>query len=272
MLFEKPLPYREALDSHEVRSVLATTGRTRELQQLEPDIKRRAIFSATVDVVKPLQKLSDGVRDILDGKIDQASVRLGMKQLWEQLGFQPDPEKVGGLEDVTSTARINLQIETNVQTAQGYGHFTQGQDPAILDEWPAQELFRATQPAGKSRDWAERWAAAGGSFFDGRMIARKDDEVWQRLGDPELFDDGLGNPYPPFAFNSGMDVRDIARDEAVELGVISADEQVEPDPVDLNADLQATPDVRDGWLREALASTGLGAFDGDVFKFAGGGA
>lgn len=273
MLLTAPLPFDEALDSAEVRAVLPTTGRTRELQQLEPAIKRRALFSATVDLVRPLQALGTGVDAILRGEIDQATVRLGLKEIWKTTGFIPDADLAGGLQDVTSTDRINLQLETNVQVAQGFGHFAQGQDAAILDEWPAQELFRATNPAGKSRDWAERWARAGGTFFDGRMIARKDDPVWEKLGDPDLFDDGIGNPYPPFAFNSGMDVRDIARDEAVSLGVIGPDEEVAAQSVDLNAELQASPDVRDESLRAALEATGLGTFDADgVFHFAGGGA
>jgi len=45
------------------------------------------------------------------------------------------------------------------------------------------------------------------------MIALKDDDVWDQLGSSDFFPDGLDNPYPPFAFNSGMDVRDVIRSE-----------------------------------------------------------
>ena len=62
------------------------------------------------------------------------------------------------------------------------------------------------------------------------MIALKDDDVWNNLGDSSLFDDGLDNPSPPFAFNSGMYWRQVPRDECIELGLIEGDEASdEPD-------------------------------------------
>ena len=88
-------------------------------------------------------------------------------------------------------------------------------------------------PAKQQRDWTERWRMAGGKFHgDKRMIALKNSAVWSKLGDPVLFPDGLGNPYPPFAFSSGMDVRDVSREEAEELGVL-AKGAPGPEPMDL---------------------------------------
>lgn len=275
MMYTAPAPFRDALDAHGIRSLLPTTGRTADLQLLESALKRRAMFSATVAIAEPLQQIQSGVTAILEGATDQASVRLAIKQLWERLGYVPDPEQAGGLQDLSSTRRINLQIETNVATARGAGWYEQGQQPAVLDEFPAQELYRASTPAGGAaaeRDWPARWEKAGGVFYGERMIARKDDPVWQNLGDPALFPDGLGNPWPPFAFNSGMRVRDIGRDEAQELGVIGADEQVAPQPLDLDADLQATPELRQGWLQQAIEDSGLGTFQNGVLSFAGGAA
>ena len=63
------------------------------------------------------------------------------------------------------------------------------------------------------------------------MIALKGAEVWQNLGDGEGgYEDTLGLPYPPFAFNSGMWVEDISREEAIGLGLLSGDDVVEPAP------------------------------------------
>ena len=273
MIYTDPMPFTEALDSHGIKSLLPTTGRTSSLQLLDSAIKRRAIMSATVAIAEPLAKIRDSVTGILNGETDQASMRLGLKQLWEKLGYRPDPEKIGGLQDLSSTDRINLQIETNVATARGAGWYEQGQQADVLDEFPAQELYRATSPAGGAkaeRDWAERWEKAGGKFYDGRMIAAKDDEVWNRLGDPSLFPDALGNPWPPFAFNSGMRVRDVDRTEAEQLGVIEPDQQIEPQPLDLNADLQAVPELREAWLRQAIEDSGLGAFQDGALVFNGG--
>jgi hypothetical protein len=75
------------------------------------------------------------------------------------------------------------------------------------------------------RNWKERWAkAAEGTPENGRndseYIARKDHPIWQRLG--SLWEDSLGNPFPPFAWDSGMGVEEIDRDEAMGVGVIDA--------------------------------------------------
>ena len=271
-----PLPFREALDAHDVKSLLPTTGRTADLSRLDGAIKRRSIMSATVAIAEPLALLRDGTSAILAGQADQATVKLGLKQLWDRLGYQPDPEQAGGLQDLSSSRRIDLQIETNVATARGAGWHEQGQQADVLDEFPAQELYRATTPEGGAkaeRDWQERWIKAGGKFYDGRMIDRKDAPVWRKLGDPALFPDGLGNEWPPFAFNSGMRVRDIDRDEAEALGLIAPNEMILPRPTDLEADLAAAPALRETWLREAITESGLGGFDAaDVLHFKGGGA
>ena len=97
------------------------------------------------------------------------------------------------------------------------------------------------------------------------MIALKDDPVWEQLGSSDLFDDGLDNPYPPFAFNSGMDVQDVDRDEAIKLGLIDRDTQVVPQSRGFNQDLQASPDVRDNSLKSALQELfkGLARFDSE---------
>lgn len=272
MIFTAPRPFKEALNAQAVKTLLPTSGRTADLSRLESDIKRRALFSATVQSVAHLQKLDDVINGILTGQLDHASARLALKDLLAEQGYVPDPEDAGGLKDLSSDRRINLQLETNVDTARGYGWREQGMQADVLDEWPAQELYRAFGPsdASKQRDWAARWAEVGGQFFGGRMIALKTDPVWERLGDPGKFPDGLGNPYPPFAFNSGMDVRDIDRAEAEDLGLIDASTELFPQPLDLNADLAASPDVRAGWLKDALTETGLGQFDSKgVYHFRG---
>src|SRR5574337_1593062 len=110
--------------------------------------------------------------------------------------------------------------------AWGYGSWMQGQAPAILNLWPAQELFRAF-PRKTHRQWSGedaeniikgepiegRWADAGGQLFDGRMIALKNAPIWTDIS-------AFGNPYPPFDFNSGMWVRDVDRETAMKYGLI----------------------------------------------------
>lgn len=261
--FTAPLPFTEALQSREVRSILRTTGGTQELALLEPAIRERAIFSATVTSAEFLDRVDRGVMELLTGKNDQATVRHGLKQLLQEIGYTADPERAGTLQDLRTDERLNLIIETNVELARGYGQWIQGQHPDVLDEWPAQELVR--ERASKvPRDWSQRWADAGGQFFGGRMVALKTDPIWKRVSRFEL-------PYPPFDFNSGMGVRDVARNEAEDMGLLDASTVLLPQDRDFNSDLQAAPVVRSNWLVQALEDSGVGEFnDRGVFVFTGG--
>jgi len=272
----QPMPFQEALDAAAVKSLLPTSGRTRDLQQLETPIKRRALWSATVESIDSLQAIATGVQSILEGTADQASVSLDLLKVIKSQGYQPDPVQIGGLQDVSSFARRSLILETQVAIARGAGWREQGMQADVLDEYPAMELFRASSPRGGSeseRNWPARWSQIGGQFFGSRMIALKTDPIWQKLGDPNLFPDALGNDFAPFAFSSGMRTRDIDRDQAESLGRISPGSHLAPNPIDLTADLAATPTVRADWLRSAIADTGLGSFDAaGVFHFTPGGA
>jgi hypothetical protein len=262
MIFTAPRPFEEALRSRRVRSLLPTTGNTADLAQLAPAIRERAMFSATVMSAELLQKLDDGIGSLLDGATDTATVRLGVKDLLSQLRYQPELDQRGGLQDLSSTRRINLQLETGVEMARGYGQWEQGQQADVLDEFPAQELFRA-ESRNEPRDWAQRWAEAGGSFFGGRMIALKDDPIWENIS-------RFRQPYPPFDFGSGMDVRDIDRDEAEQLGLIKPGQELTSQDRGFNDDLQASPNVRAGALQRAMEATGLGRFDDSgIFIFNG---
>lgn len=260
------MPYREALDSREIRSLLPTTGNTADFARVDSLIKQRAMWSATVTSVELLQQYDDVIDGILTGKIDQATARLAVKDLLAEMGYVADPNHAGGLQDLASSRRINTTIETNVDIARGFGWRQQGMQDDVRAAFPAQELFRAFGPSDptKQRDWAARWVKAGGKFYGGRMIALKDDPVWRNLGDPALFPDAIGNDFPPFAFNSGMDVRDISLAEAIEIGLLEEGEALAAaEPIDLNADLAATPEVRSGYLREAILDSGVGRFDGN---------
>jgi hypothetical protein len=165
--------------------------------------------------------------------LDIATARLEMKQLLQSLGYQPEAGQAGTLKDLSSDARINLQLRQNLDAAFGFGQYLQGQDEAVLDQWPAQELFRAEERK-EPRDWPTRWMQAGGQIFEGgRMIALKNDPIWTEIS-------AFGTPYPPFDFGSGMWVRDVDRETAESLGLLSPGQVVTPGVEDFNASLEAS--------------------------------
>lgn len=238
--------------------MLPTDFRTLLLDTVAPELRERSMFSAGVIEAEKLQDMDDLIGQLLRGETDQATARTELKRRFGTLG---EDVSETDLTDLRSDARLNLILDTNVQQAQGYGSWAQGQDEAILDQWPAQELFRAIQSR-VPRDWSQRWADAGGRFYGGRMIALKNDPIWSAIS-------RFGLPYPPFDFNSGMDVRDIDRDEAIALGLIDRDTKIPPQSRGFAADLAATPEVRASGLMKALQDQFKGAatFDGDgVFR------
>jgi hypothetical protein len=266
MIFEKPLPFKEAVQSRAVRELLPTELRTRLLNEIPAALRERAFFSAGVTNAQFLQEADKKIDELLAGKADRATMRLELKQLLDRLEYKPAEGEEGTLTDLSSDDRLNLILDTNLQMAQGYGNWAQGQDSAILDQWPAQELIRVIDSKVK-RDWESRWTAAGGEFYEGRMIALKNDPIWVKIS-------RFGLPYPPFDFNSGMDLQDIDRDEAIRLGVIDRDTEIMPQERPFNDGLEATLNVGSA-IADALQSlfgsrAKLGA-DG-VLRWLGGGA
>lgn len=144
-----------------------------------------------------------------------------------QMDYEPAPGKEDTIQDLLSDARLDLIILTAVFLVFGHKRWRGRQEPTYLHDWPCFEFYRAFRRENQ-RNWPERWKAAGGLFFsaesshpEARMIALKDDPIWTTIS-------AFGLPFPPFDFHSGMDVRDVSRQVAVELGVIQIDHTIQP--------------------------------------------
>lgn len=256
-MFTAPISFREALQSREVRSILPTSLGSAELDEIEASILERAMFSARVESAEYLQTIADVLEAYIDGTADLASSRAQLKEKLREIGYVAEPDDFGTIKDFGSDLRTNLVLRTNAEMAHGYGKFIQGQDPDILDEFPAQELYRGA-PAIVPRNWIARWSAAGGGFPGGRMIALKNAPIWFAIS-------RFGTPYEPFDFGSHMITRDINRATAVELGLIDRDTQITPDDRGFNDDLRFSPAVRSAAIRQALTESDPRLqFDGDV--------
>jgi 8-oxo-dGTP pyrophosphatase MutT (NUDIX family) len=175
-------------------------------------------------------------------------------------------DNIGGLMNMDFFNRIMREV------TQGAGNFVaQNFDQTRLDEFPALELHRVYDrevPRGfkvgkggailpdPDNDWPSRWEAAGGELVDGRMVALKSDPIWQALGDGDGgYEDTLGNPFAPFAFNSGFDTDEVSREDAVALGLMDDEDEAKPADFDFTQLLNI----------EAASAAGRGALEaGDV--------
>lgn len=263
-----PMPFKEALNLSQAKTLLPTSLGSRDLAKLQPDILARARFSAKVRSAGHLAILDDGTNELAAGKIDFASVRLRMKQFLAESGYKPKEGQEGGLQDFSSDRRINLQLKMNVQEAQSYGWWKQGQDPDLLDAFPAREFLRVESRERPRSDWPERWNAARAATITdgatdsstGRMVALVGHPIWKKLN-------VFKREYGPFDYGSGYDVEDVSRKEAIELEIIERDTQIFPQDIPFNRDLKASPKIRSQKLRSLLEKSGVGVFDGDVFVF-----
>ena len=95
------------------------------------------------------------------------------------------------------------------------------QEPSLLDEFPAQELFQCISDVASPTDWQRKWLAVGGRISGGKMIALKNDPIWCRLSQ-------FGLPYPPFDEYDLMAVRDVERSAAEKVGLLTPKDTIRP--------------------------------------------
>jgi len=210
--------------------------------QIQAGFRNRAFFSSRVAQVNILAAMRDKVREYSEGETDISKIRMKIREDLQTLKYDPQGDR-GTIHDLFSQARLDVIIKTNVAQARGYMQFAEGMSPGAFAAFPAQEFTRIAHRRNQRQDWPQRWAKAGGKTYGGRMIALKDDPVWERLS-------VFGNPFPPFDWGSGMGVLDVDRKTAIQLGLVSDEElhgktaalREKPLP-DFNANLQATVPV-----------------------------
>lgn len=212
--------------------------------QIQAGFRNRAFFSSRVAQVNILAAMRDKVREYSEGETDISKIRMKIREDLQTLKYDPQGDR-GTIHDLFSQARLDVIIKTNVAQARGYMQYAEGMSPGAFAAFPAQEFTRIAHRRNQRQDWPQRWAKAGGKTYGGRMIALKDDPVWERLS-------VFGNPFPPFDWGSGMGVLDVDRKTAIQLGLISDEElrgktaalREKPLP-DFNRDMQATvPNLR----------------------------
>ena len=250
--FSDIVPFEEAMQALAKRGVLPTSLDSAALQKLGGQFHRNNFTSAQTLLTDLLTRYKESVDSIInpevvqrpdrvtaenpDGNVTEglnfAQARSDIQEQLRALGYAPEPGAEGTITDLSSYQRVSLVLRTNVQMSQGQGNWLQSQRVGVLDAFPADELFRLEARV-KQRDWQARWRISGELTGDpigtgwtitpeGRMIALKNHAIWDELGSSENFPDGLDQPWPPFAFNSGMWVRSVSHTDCVDIGLLKS--------------------------------------------------
>lgn len=242
-LLTEPVPFEEAFRFAAEREALPTTLGHAELTLLRRELGNRALVLARVADARILSNVQDMVSQLAKGVspapgeyMNPATFRLRMQEILKAVDYKPEPGREGSISDLRSKARLDLIVNTETELASGRAQQQADSDPDVADAFPCWELYRAKNPAGATRDWSERWKVAASASGDsmaasvfestGRMIARKDSSLWSELGSTDNFDDALDTDHPPFAFQSGMAVKNVNRATAMRLGFINRGERI----------------------------------------------
>ena len=247
--------------------LLATELSSDQLRRLPRAVTEKSLFSARTNILAYVGDIKNELNEYLTGDSNLATATLHLQQALDGYGYKPAPEEEGTIKDLRSDGRIKLVLQTNFRQSTNFMKQQAGNEPDALEQFPAWELVRIYPreiPRGEKRgpkgtlvevpgdDWPSRFREAATAAGDddalrvleetGRMIARKDSDLWEELGSPDNFDDAIGTDYPPFAFNSGYGWMPVKRSECVELGLVDEDEQISPAGSEFAAELQRDAD------------------------------
>lgn len=231
-------------------------------QQLQA-IYRSLIKQGGFATGQSLSTQFDRIKEILNSLIQPQEVGGVMK------GYNPATANTAisnlvsdiGAPHLAESGWVNMLINVAQQVSAGASRFVaMNSDPDRVDLYPGLSLERfydrdvprgfkmkgKTLIAVPDENWPSRWAAAGAEAGDddwldwdgdsqsGSGVALKSSGIWQALGDGAGgYEDTLGNPFPPFAFNSGFRTREVPRAQIESLGLLDPGEQAKPAPIDL---------------------------------------
>lgn len=252
--------FTEAIDFIANKEVVTESGWLEEdWVGEEEEVAKRAFWSANVENARFLQRAKKFIEDRLANTVEEVTLPDGTKStrlvaggrgdfvremrkfmVKEGMATEDEFDEAEGITDIRSEARLGLIYNTNLQMAYGYAQWKEGNVPMNLYLWPAQEFFRSVQVV-EPRPRHEE------SIGDIRL--KTDHQYWAEYqNDPEI--GGFGVPWPPYGFNSGMNVRDVSRAKAEQSGLDVSSIQLKPK--NLNEDLKASVKTMDEDVREKL--------------------
>jgi len=243
MQFIKPTPFKEALEKLDQKTIVTSKLDAEAWSRLPLALRERAFFSSEIESARFLQRARDAIRDHLTSAREEielpdatktTALKTGSRaQFVRDLqrfavaeGMAPlDPDDADTIKDIRTQQRLELIFDTQTRQAQDYGWWQQGQDPDVLDEFPAQRFIREVAVK-EPRDWHTR--------FEGEVHLKSDIDFWRAVNQD------FGVPWGPWGWGCGHDVEDVDRAEAERLGLIKPGERAQPIEQPFNRDLQAS--------------------------------
>lgn len=213
-----------------IKALLPTSLGSEEIRtSISADILRQSVFSARMENARYLAQVRAVCAQVAGGGMNLADARMVLTRTLRNMGH--DTANASGIQDPGSIRRLDLIVKTRTEMAANAARIN-AQDESSVYAVPAWELLRFGQRR-VPRDWPERWKAAGdavgwvgASRNYGTMVALKDSPIWAALGNGAGgYRDTLGNPYPPFAFSSGMAWAGVLRRDCIRMGLIGPDDR-----------------------------------------------
>lgn len=209
-----PEKYSQAFQSFMRRENAPATLSSEEWSNIPSEIRERSFFMSKVAEAEVLGFYRSQIDAVLRGEIGEGEAEKRIHMWLQKRGYKPPEGKAGGLQDLSSLARINVVIRTNVAMARGHAQWVRKQ--TAIRAFPCQE-FKRISPRQEPRDWDRTWSEAKKALahIPGvhpiLKIALLNHPIWVAIS-------RFGNPYPPFDFGSGMGVESVSRTEALKLG------------------------------------------------------
>lgn len=213
--------------------LMPTSMSTRELVRLDPVIRQRTFFSATVEC----EKLLDGIRGfvqecIQEGCTEGEFIHRVNQWLWENAQLLGEDYPTGKVRDeewdaeearryersvrhIDSLARLRLIFRTQAEMCAGFSDFQRDMQPEALSDYPGWKFVRMPGAKTFRKDHVEH---------QGEVRLKNDFDYWLARNDPSF--GGFNNPYPPFGFNSWMWTSPVSYAKCVRLGLLEEGEEV----------------------------------------------
>jgi hypothetical protein len=262
------------------KGVTPSWFRSREWATVEPAIRNRSFFSATISSAKVLNKMRSMLLDWQEGATEQtpggiAYKEVGLAKFREraaefliQEGLAKEDDYADqSIKNVISNARLQLIYNTNLEQAATFAAWqARMRDPYEINRKPAARFFRRSGAIIQR----PRHTAAEGD------VRRYDDfAYWTFQNGNDI--GGFDVPWGPYGFNSYMVQEPVSRAEAERLGLVQKGEVIPvPDVtrygvslgsqfnhgVDATLD-DVTPEIRAKAQKAIVARLGPGAIGSD---------